>query len=88
MEVCPSSERELLSDQNAKMPLAAHPSLSVLKRAGYFCILSPVREKMDCDYWSRPQIIHSHIRDILSHLDSRVIKYCLKTHNMSRYTLS
>ncbi len=58
-------ERELLSDQNAKMPLAAHPSLSVLKRAGYFCILSPVREKIDCDYWSRPRIMHSHIRDIL-----------------------
>ncbi len=58
-------ERELLSDQNAKMPLAAHPSLSVLKRAGYFCILSPVREKIDCDYWSRSRIMHSHIRDIL-----------------------
>lgn len=60
-----ASEQELLSDQNAKMPLAAHPSLSVLKRAGYFCILSLVREKIDCDYWSSPWIMHSHIRDIL-----------------------
>lgn len=79
-----------LSDQNAKMPLAAHPSLSPLKKSRIFLHpFPPARPKIDCDYWRRPTGLCTLTLGVFLVISTQEsLNTVLKTHNMSPFTPS